>query len=226
MSAKTKIKQKKPRKNKETSLGIEAFVVGQLRTNCYLVFDKETKEAVIIDPGDDAQFIIRRIRDLGLKPQFILVTHGHFDHILAVLELKLTLEMPFLAHKKDEFLIKRGGRTADFFIKGETNLTPKVDKYIKEGDKIAFGKEKLEVRETPGHSPGGVVFLSKGVCFSGDTLFKQAIGRTDYSYGSTPDIIKSLKVLFNLPEETIVYPGHGPRTTIKEEVKNLSFVIK
>jgi len=217
LSAKTKIKQKKPRKNKETSLGIETLVVGQLQTNCYLVFDKETKKAVIIDPGDDAQFVIRRIRDLGLKPQFILVTHGHFDHILAVLELKLILKIPFLAHQKDEFLIKRGGRTADFFIKGESNLTPKVDKYIKEGDEILFGKERLKVKETPGHSPGGVVFLGKGVCFSGDTLFKQAVGRTDYSYGSTPDIIKSLKVLFNLPEETIVYPGHGSRTTIGEE---------
>lgn len=205
---------------------IETLVVGQLQTNCYLVFDKETREAVVIDPGDDAEFVIQKIKDLDLKPQFILATHGHFDHILGVLELKLTLKIPFLAHKKDEFLIKRAGRTADYFVKGESNLTPKIDKYIKEGDQIVFGKKGgLRVVETPGHSPGGVIFLTEGVCFSGDTLFKQAIGRTDYSYGSSKDLLESLKKIFKLPKETIIYPGHGEVTSVEKEIKSLKPMI-
>jgi len=224
---KNKTRLKKPKRKNKTSLGIEILVVGQLQTNCYLVFDQETRKAVIIDPADDADFIIQRIKDLDLKPQFILATHGHFDHILAVLELKLAFKIPFLVHKKDEFLVKRAGRTADYFIKGESNLTPKIDRYIKEGDEIVFGKEgELKVVETPGHSPGGVVFLNEGVCFSGDTLFKQAIGRTDYSYGSSRDILESLKKIFKLPKKTIVYPGHGEVTTIEKEMKNLKGMIK
>lgn len=206
---------------------IETLVVGQLQTNCYLVFDKETRKAVIIDPGDDVEFITQKIKDLDLEPQFILVTHGHFDHILGVLELKLTFKIPFLAHKKDEFLIKRASKTADYFVKGESNLTPKIDKYIKEGDQIVFGKKgELRVVETPGHSPGGVVFLTEGVCFSGDTLFKQAIGRTDYSYGSSKDLLESLKKIFKLPKETIIYPGHGEATSIEKEIKVLKPMIQ
>jgi len=206
---------------------IETLVVGQLQTNCYLVFDKETRKAVIIDPGDDVEFIIQKIKDLDLEPQFILVTHGHFDHILGVLELKLAFKIPFLAHKKDEFLIKRAGKTADYFVKGESNLIPKIDKYIKEGDQIVFGKKgELKVVETPGHSPGGVVFLTEGVCFSGDTLFKQAIGRTDYSYGSSKDLLESLKKIFKLPKETIIYPGHGEATSIEKEIKVLKPMIQ
>jgi len=208
-------------------LTIETLTVGQLQTNCYLVFDKETRKAVVIDPGDDTEFIIQKIKDLDLEPQFILATHGHFDHILGVLELKLTFKIPFLAHKKDEFLIKRAARTADYFAKGESNLNPKVDRYIKGGDKIVFGRKgELKVVETPGHSPGGVIFLSKGVCFSGDTLFKQAIGRTDYSYSSSKDLLESLKKIFKLPKETIIYPGHGEPTSVEEEAKDLKTMIQ
>ena len=224
---KSKTKLKKPKRKNKTSLGIETLVVGQLQTNCYLVFDKKTREAVIIDPGDDAEFIIQKIKDLDLKPQFILATHGHFDHILGALELKLAFKIPFLVHKKDEFIVKRAGRTADYFVKGESNLTPKIDKYIKEGDEIVFGKEgELKVVETPGHSPGGVFFLNEGVCFSGDTLFKQAIGRTDYSYGSSKDLLESLKKIFKLPKEMIVYPGHGEVTIIEKEIGILKGMIK
>ncbi len=196
---------------------IKTLVVGQLQTNCYLAYDKQSREAVVIDPGDDADFIIQQIKDLDLKPKFILATHGHFDHVLAVLELKLAFKIPFLVNKKDEFLVKRASKTADYFLKGEQNLTPVIDKSIKEGDIIVFGKQKLKVLNSPGHSPGGVAFLSRGVCFSGDTLFRQAVGRTDYSYGSPKDLMNSIQKLLKLPDKTVVYPGHGLQTAIAEE---------
>ncbi|MCX6725748.1 MAG: MBL fold metallo-hydrolase [Candidatus Shapirobacteria bacterium] len=219
---------------------IEKLIVGQLQTNCYLVWDEISKEGVIIDPGDDGEYIINRIKDLEIKPQMILATHGHFDHLLAVLELKLAFKIPFLLQEKDLFLAKKAVSSAHFFTGDREALPVLVDKFIKEGDIIKFGAAKqtsqLKVLETPGHSPGGVSFYGRGVLFhkkqaclflkkqaclfSGDTLFAQSIGRTDFSYCSHQDLINSIKnKLFNLPNETIVYPGHGEETTIGLEKK-------
>ncbi len=206
---------------------IEKLIVGQLQTNCYLVWDKITGEGVIIDPGDDTEYILNRIKDLDIKPLFILATHGHFDHVLAVLELKLALKIPFLINEKDLFLVKRAVDSAKFFIGDKDILKPLVDGFIKENDIISFGKEgELKVVDSPGHSPGGVVFESRGVVFSGDTLFKQGMGTTQYSYCSQPDLLSSIKnKLFKLPDETIVYPGHGEETTIGEEKQALGSLI-
>ncbi len=203
---------------------IEKLVVGQLQTNCYLVWDKKSSQAVIIDPGDDADYLIQRINDLGLKPKLIVATHGHFDHVLAVPELKLAFGIPFLLHRKDLFLLKRSAETAHYFTRAAADPPLMPDKFIKEGDQIVFGKQKLKVMETPGHSPGGVALYSRGagVLFSGDTLFCQGVGRTDFSYGSTRDLEKSIKRLLRLPKEILVYPGHGPETTIGKERKLLS----
>jgi glyoxylase-like metal-dependent hydrolase (beta-lactamase superfamily II) len=201
---------------------IERLIVGQLQTNCYLAWDKITGEGVIIDPGDDAEYILNRIRDLEMKPLYILATHGHFDHVLAALELKSALEIPLLINEKDLFLLKRAVGSAKFFTGDKDALKPLADKFIKEDDMIFFGeKEQLKVVETPGHSPGGVVFLNRGVVFSGDTLFKQGMGTTQYSYCSETALLNSIKnKLFKLPDETVVYPGHGEETTIGEEKRN------
>jgi glyoxylase-like metal-dependent hydrolase (beta-lactamase superfamily II) len=198
---------------------IEKLIVGQLQTNCYLAYEEQTREGVIIDPGDDAEYILNRVRDLEIKPLYILATHGHFDHVLAVLELKLALKTPFLINEKDLFLLKRAVGSAKFFTGEKDALKPLVDKYIKENDRISFGKKgELKVIDSPGHSPGGVVFESRGVVFTGDTLFKQGMGTTQYSYCSETALLNSIKnKLFKLPDETIVYPGHGEETTIGEE---------
>jgi len=204
---------------------IETLVVGQLQTNCYLVYDQKSRKTVIIDPGDDADFIIQRIKDLELKSEFILATHGHFDHVLAALELKLAFKIPFLIHKDDLFLVKRAVRTADYFVGDTQGFNPYPDKFIKEKDIISIGKNlQLKVIATPGHSPGGVSFYSRGVLFSGDTLFYNSFGRTDYNYGSLTDLKKSIKEkLFKLPDKTVVYSGHGPQTTIGQEKNNFTF---
>ncbi len=214
-------------KNKDSQIKVECLVVGQLQTDCYLVWEKETQEGVIIDPGDDAEYILNRVKDLEIKPLFILATHGHFDHVLAVLELKTALKIPFLINEKDLFLLKRAVSSAKFFTGEKEALKPIVDKFIKENDIISFGKKgELKVIDSPGHSPGGVVFESRGVVFSGDTLFKQGIGTTQYSYCSHPDLLSSIKnKLFKLPDEIIVYPGHGESTTIGEEKQSLGFLI-
>lgn len=202
---------------------IEKLVVGQLQTNCYLAWDEKTKETMIIDPADDGDFIIRRIQDLELKPKLIMATHGHVDHVLAVTELKLAFKIPFWMHEADLFLIKKVQSAARYWFRVEADPPPKVDKFIKEGDEIKFGQEKLKVMETPGHSPGGVSLLKRGVIFDGDTLFKQGIGRYDFSYASKKDLFNSIEKLFKLPGETIVYPGHGPETSIEEEKKMFGF---
>ncbi|MDP3955249.1 MAG: MBL fold metallo-hydrolase [bacterium] len=201
---------------------IETLILGQLQTNCYLVWDEKTLEAVIIDPADEGTFIIQKILDLKLKPKLILATHGHFDHILAATELKLAFNIPFLMHKADLFLLNRTENTAEHFLGMKVDPPPMVDKFLKDDDLIVFGREKLKVIETPGHTPGSICLYTKGFLFSGDTLFLAGVGRTDFAYGSRENLLKSIqKKLFKRPKETIVYSGHGPITTIG--IENLYF---
>jgi len=199
----------------------ETFIVGDLQTNCYIVWDDETKKGVVIDPGEDGQGISEEIQNKQIEIVGILMTHGHFDHSLATLDLKLIYNVPIYLSKKDDFLLKRQDETAKYFL-GIKNTPPnivKIDIDIKDGEKINFGNESLEIIETPGHTPGSVCFYSakNNLLFSGDTLFKNDRGRTDFSYGSKEDILKSLKRLVKLPKETEVLPGHGETTTIEDE---------
>lgn len=198
---------------------VNCLPVGQLKTNCYLVWPHSAaaprdKDTIIIDPGDDADFIIRQIQDLELKPQFIIATHGHFDHVLAVTELKLAFKIPFLIHQKDLFLLKRVQKTSRYFTGVQSDPVLPPDKLVQKGSEIKFGQEKLKVIETPGHTPGSISLYSPGFLFSGDTLFAQGLGRTDFGYASLSQLKNSLKKLFLLPDKTIVFPGHGPKTTI------------
>lgn len=196
---------------------VRKLVVGQLQTNCYLVFDEKNSEAIIIDPGDDADYIIRILSDLNLKPAKIIATHGHYDHLLGVAELKLSYNIPFLMHKKDEFLLSRMGTSALHFSGHKTDPAPKVDEYLKEGDILKVGNYKLEIIHTPGHTPGSVSLYSNEleVVFVGDVIFAGGgIGRTDFKYASRQELDKSIRKLFKLPKETKVFSGHGEETTI------------
>ena len=151
----------------------------------------------------------------------VLMTHGHFDHSMAVLDIKLIYNVPIYLHSDDEFLMKRQDETAKYFLKIK-NTPPniiKIDRDLKLIKKIEFGEEYFEVIETPGHTPGSVCFYSKNnnLLFSGDTLFKGERGRTDFKYGSTKKIFESIKKLMKLPKETDVLSGHGEITTIGNE---------
>ena len=171
---------------------IKRIIVGPLETNCYLVADEKTKEAVIIDPGDESEKIFSAIRQEKLKPKFILLTHNHPDHTGALKKIK------------DNFNIEC------------------LD--VGDGDKLELGNLKIEVLATTGHSEESVCFIVDNLIFSGDTLFKQGIGRTDLEGGDYNQIQKSLKRLMEFPDNFKVFPGHGPETTIGEEKANNPFL--
>lgn len=203
---------------------IEPLIVGPLASNCYILWDKELKQGVIIDPGDDAKLILNTVKTLDIEILYIVVTHGHFDHVGAVAELKEELKIDFLAHREDLIIIKDSKDSARRWGI-EISQSPNPDRYITDGDKIKFGKLELSVIHTPGHSPGGVSFLIDRILFSGDTLFQGSIGRTDFRKGSFEDLEKSIKTrLYSLPDETVVYTGHGPITTIGDEKRHNAFV--
>jgi hydroxyacylglutathione hydrolase len=203
-------------------LEIVSWQLGSLQTNSYLVWDKN-KQAVIIDPADDPEFIADKISSLNVTPLYILATHGHFDHILAVTGLKLIFNIPFLCSQADEFLIKSMTKRAGYWQADKNTPIPVIDKYINGNEEIVFGEGKLTVVATPGHTPGGVCFYNKNenILFTGDTLFNQAIGRSDLSYSSPDDLKISVQKLLQLPPNIIVYPGHGLITTIAQESKPL-----
>ena len=204
---------------------VKRFTCNMLAENCYVVSD-ETRAAVIIDCGalyeEENQAIASYIKAEHLTPAHLLCTHGHFDHCIGNGFIYEQFGLQPEAHQEDQFLMeKMKAQTREFLgIELPTDVPP-VRAYFKDKDQITFGSHTLQILHTPGHTPGGVVFYCKeeNIAFSGDTLFKMSIGRTDFERGSYEQIINSLQnVLAKLPEETKVYPGHGPATTIAEEL--------
>lgn len=202
------------------ALEIITLIVGQMQENCYLVYDSRSLEGLIIDPGDDGDYIERIIADKKLIPVQIIATHGHFDHIMAVTELKLAYNIPFLVHKNDEFLVKNMKSSAKHFLGIETDPPPNVDNYLGSDNKVKIRDNYLEIMETPGHTPGSCCLYSKeeNILFTGDLLFADGgSGRTDFSYSDAEQLKKSLKNIFKLPPGTQILSGHGRNSTLKEE---------
>lgn len=204
------------------------LILGSLQTNCYLLFDDGTKECFIIDPANESNLISETIELKKLIPIGILLTHGHFDHAMAVMDLKLIYKIPIYANEKDLFLLKRIKKTAEFFLKMPVEVldVEKVDIDLEKLTEINLGEEKIEVIKTPGHTPGSVCFYSakQNILFSGDTLFSQGLrGGTDHAYSSTKEIYKSIYKLMQLPRGTTVLSGHGEETTIGSESERYVF---
>lgn len=192
--------------------------VGQLKANCYLVYDSESSDAIVIDPGDDAQFIINNISQNDLNVNMVLATHGHFDHIMAVNETKLAFDVPFLMAEEDQFLVERMRDSAKYFVKTDPGPPPQIDKFIKDGDIIKVGSYTFDVLSTPGHTPGGVSLYEEKekTLFVGDLVFKEGLfGRTDFSYSDSNQLNSSVQKIMSLPENTMIYSGHGEKTSIK-----------
>jgi len=196
---------------------IKTVIAGIMQANCYIVGDASTKEVFIIDPGGDYKKIKKVIQENNLNPQAVINTHGHGDHIGADTEFGL----PIWIHRLDaEFLqdpSKNLSGSFGFMIK-----TRPADRLIEDGDILNIGKHALEVIHTPGHTPGSICLKGDGIIFTGDTLFCEGIGRTDFSYGSEQDIMRSIKEkLLTLDEDYVIYPGHGVSSTIgKERINN------
>lgn len=196
---------------------LKSIVVGPLEVNCYVLACEETREGIVIDPGDNVPGIIELIAEDGIQIKEIVATHGHFDHIGRVATMKKELRAPFAVHKDDEFMVEGLVEIASF-LDIDTDEAPEIDRYIEIGETITFGKESLSVIHTPGHAPGNVTLLWPGHAIVGDVLFAGSIGRTDLE-GADPEVLmQSIREkLLPLPDETVVYPGHGPFTTIGKE---------
>lgn len=203
-------------------MDIKTLVVGQLQTNCYLLIDNTSSKALIVDPGDDAEYVQRTISDERLKPVQIIATHGHFDHILAATELQLAYNIPFLIHKKDEFLLKRMNQSSLFFTGVEGGIPPKVSGYLNPRKKIKFTGDSLSVLETPGHTPGSISLYHQkdNLLFCGDLIFKEGgVGRTDFSYSSPLDLQASIDRVIRLPGKTQLFSGHGESSFMEDELQ-------
>jgi len=199
---------------------VRKLVVGDLQTNCYVLGDEESREGVVIDPGGDCQEIEKVIRDEDLNIKHIILTHGHADHIAALSRLKEKTNALILIHPADSDMLVEPSHNLSFFT-GENLVCPKADKFLDDGDKIRVGTLELEVLHTPGHSPGGISLFTDKVIFTGDTLFCQGIGRSDLPGASHTQLVASIKSkILSKPDDTVVYPGHGPETTISEEKRN------
>ncbi len=200
------------------------LVVGPLQVNCFILADEKSKEAVIIDPGDDAREILKIIKEKGLKVKYIVNTHGHFDHVGANRALKDATGAELLIHEGDAPVMASASMQSRAFGMN-TPSSPQADRYVKQGDMIKAGVVSLKVLHTPGHSPGGISLLEQGMVFTGDALFAGSIGRTDLPGGDLTTLLRSIKTnLMTLPDDTKVFCGHGPASTIGEERKDNPFL--
>lgn len=197
---------------------IKSMTLGMVATNCYLIINKETKEALLIDPADNALRISNVIEENVCTLKAILLTHGHFDHIMALNELKKRYNVPVYAHEEEEDVLKQSSLNMSGMI-GQI-YTTQADIYVKDGEHLKLAGLDITVLHTPGHTKGGVCYYlpEEKVLMSGDTLFHCSIGRTDFPTGSMSQLVRSVKEqLFVLPDDVQVYPGHDSVTSIGYE---------
>ncbi len=203
------------------TIDIKTFPVGSYQTNCYIISDSSTGNAYIIDPGDDGEYIAGKIQTYSLHPLGIIATHGHFDHIMSAFELMSAYAIPFMIHPDDKFLTERMRESAEHFL-GMPVIDPPPPDFLplKPHMTIRLNANAFSVIHTPGHTPGSICLYcpTQSILLSGDTLFAQGgVGRTDFSYSRSDRMNISIQNLFMLPENTVVYPGHGDTTTIGRE---------
>lgn len=203
---------------------IKELAVGPIMANCFILGCEETQEAVVVDPGDEANRILLILADLKLNVKHILNTHGHFDHVGGNKKMKEATGADIMIHPLDAPML--GNLSASAAAWGmSAEDSPEPGRTLEDGDKISFGNITLTVLHTPGHTPGGISFSTKGCVWVGDTLFAGSIGRTDFEGGDYNTLISSIKnKLFVLEDDVRVFTGHGPETTIGREKRSNPFV--
>jgi hydroxyacylglutathione hydrolase len=203
---------------------LEALTVGFISTNCYIVGSETTRKALVIDPGGNAATILRSVSKHELSVSMIIATHSHFDHLGAVKAVKEATGAKFAVGPSS------GNKTGTFakmvsMMTGGSVTVPEPDVFLKDGDTVDLGDLHFEVLYTPGHSPDEICLYGEGILFSGDTLFNMGIGRTDFPGCSYEELETSIRAkLYVLPDKTVVYPGHGPETTIGDEKRGNPFI--
>lgn len=204
---------------------VKCYQTGPLDVNTYAVIDEKTKQAALIDVGGNIKKIMTELNSDGIEVQFILNTHGHFDHIFGEKEAQDLYNLPIYIHSADVFLVENLKDQIKMW--GMPNVeSPKITKTFEDGEEIKLGELKIKVLHTPGHTPGGVGFYCENTLFSGDSLFYCSIGRTDLPFGNHSDLIKSVKEKFlTLPDNTRVLPGHDRESFIGFEKENNEFLI-
>lgn len=202
------------------------IAVGSMQVNCYIVYDSETMCGIVIDPGADIDRILHEIDDLHINIQAVVLTHGHFDHALDADTLRKTLNVPLFIHEQEKDILESSEMNlSDIFMGVGNGFSFAADVLLKDGDKVNFGNESLCVIHTPGHTKGSISLYADGVLFSGDTLFCGTYGRIDFPTGNGSVLAASIKKLYELPDETVVNPGHNSSTTIGKE-KATNFAVK
>ena len=196
---------------------LRTLCLGALDTNCYIVWD-ESRAAMIVDPADEADKILSVVAAEGLNVVAVVLTHVHFDHMLAAEAVGAAVGAPLYVGCGDEAALADPIRNLSGVFEMCPPMRIKADRILREADTILVGELTFTVMETPGHTPGCICILCDDVLFSGDTLFYDSIGRVDFPGGNVPDMLASLRRLASLPQSTQVYSGHGPATTIGREV--------
>jgi hydroxyacylglutathione hydrolase len=203
---------------------IERLEVGPFATNCYIVGDRRGGQGMIVDPGDEADRILAVVKKLGLDIKHIVLTHGHIDHIGALSEVKEATGADVVVHTDDLATLK--DRLLSVILGIPYRTPPAIDRLLKDGDSVVVGGLAFAVIHTPGHTPGGICLLGEGVVFTGDTLFQYGIGRGDLPGGSYEKLVDSIRSrLMVLDDDVVVYPGHGPETTVGAERRGNPFLI-
>lgn len=203
---------------------LKQFILGALENNNYLLIDTESKEAVLIDGSGYTDEIEKTLQEHNATLKYLLLTHGHFDHVLGVNDIKSKFGCKVLINKEDEILYNSANSYVAQYGIGNVEI-PKIDGYVEDNQIIKFGEHEIKVITTPGHTLGGVCYLVEDMLFSGDTLFYECIGRTDLPGGSFEQLVKNIKEkLFTLDKHIKVYPGHGYTSTIGHEVVNNQFL--
>lgn len=205
---------------------VKKLILSHFGTNCYILADENTKKAVVIDPAAHGEKIADTLIEMGWHAEYIIITHAHIDHMMGLDSLKERTGALVAAGYADSVNVNSpSGCLADYFHTSPPKTS--VDIRLRDGDEIVFSDNLLKIIETPGHTPGGIcIYCEKEkLLFSGDTLFNSSVGRTDFPGGSMKSLCESIRnKLFNLPDDTIVYPGHNGDTTIKYEKENNFFV--
>ena len=202
---------------------VKKIITGQIEANCYIVYDCDSLKAVIVDPGEDGEKIIKETESGGFIPEMVINTHGHYDHVLSDELIRRHFNIPLAAHKDEVAMLADPNRNASaMFGEPESISTPEIQ--LNDGQKVKLSFAEFSVIHTPGHTKGGVCLDFGGFLITGDTLFAGTIGRTDFPGGSYEEIMASLEKIKKLKPDIVIYPGHGSSTTLANELRHNPFL--